>query len=186
MTTIQSASAQAIIDEANRQAKAAIPASKPVTPKAVKAASTPKAAKPVKAKAAPKAVKAKATHKPSTIKRTEDNPARSLVPVRYKQAYAEHNDTNGSALSLALKKATTTTNSDGREVLDIPALKAIAKAHGIDFSKYEDLNNGQKRMNVGNRLRGLVKAGKPVTIGGKAFKTDAAVASKATVEQAAA
>lgn len=161
----------------------------PITPEEV-AAHTP-APKVKKARAAKpatkKAAKAKGkTHKPSTIKSTEANPAKSLVPVRFKKAYSEHNDTNGSALSLALKAATTTTNKDGREVLDTKALAAIAKTHGIDYSAYAHLNNGQQRMNVGNRLRGLVKAGKAVKIAGKEFKTPKSVESKAAVEQAAA
>ena len=135
----------------------------PVVPK-----TTTRKPRAAKAKVETKAKKAK--HKPSTIKSTEANLAKSIVPVKFKTLYAEHNDTNGSPLSLALKEATTTTNEDGREALDVKALAAIAKAHGIDFKVYEHLNNGQKRMNVGNKLRGLVKAGKTVTIGKKTFK----------------
>lgn len=150
---------------------ARVEASKPKRVRTAKPAKAAKSAKPAKAKAV--------AHKPSTIKPTDDNPAKSIVPVRFKQAYAAHNDTNGSPLSLALKEATTTTNKDGREVLDTKALAAIAKAHGIDFSAYAHLNNGQQRMNVGNKLRGLVKQGKAVKIGGKEFKTPKAVEAKA-------
>lgn len=149
------------------------PASNPVP--ATKPARKPRASKPKTPEKKAKATKATKPHKPSTIVRTDANPAKSIVPSKFKAAYAAHNDTNGSPLSLALKKATTMTNDEGRETLDVKALKAIAKAHGIDFTPYEGLNNGQKRMNVGNKLRGLVKAGKPVTIGGKAFKSESAV-----------
>lgn len=129
----------------------------------------PAPARVVKAKKAIKAKAAKlANDKPSKareIVRTEANPAKSIVPSAFKAKYAEHNDTNGSRLSLVLKDATTMRNEQGRESLDVKALFGIAKANGIDVKAYEALNNGQKRMNVRNKLAGLVKAGKTVTIG---------------------
>src|ERR1700688_191749 len=54
-------------------------------------------------KLAAKPVKAKAAHKPTTIARTDDNPAKSIVPAKFKAVYAEHNDTNGAKLNLTLK-----------------------------------------------------------------------------------
>lgn len=154
-----------------------------------KAEKKTKAAKPAKV-AAPKAEKkakaAKPAHKPSTIASTPDNPAKSIVPVRFKQAYAAHNDTCGRPLNVALKEATTTKNDDGRDCLDVPALRAIAKENGIDFKPYEGLNNGQKRMNVGNKLAGLIKAGTTVTIGKRKFANAEKALAKPAPEQAAA
>ena len=43
--------------------------------------------------------------------------------------------------------------------VDHEALFQFATTAGIDVAKYDHLNAGQKRMNVGNRLRNLVKKG---------------------------
>lgn len=42
---------------------------------------------------------------------------------------------------------------------DLDALTAFAASKGLDVEKYAGLNNGQRRMNIGNRLRNLVKKG---------------------------
>ena len=126
--------------------------------------------------------KAKPAHKPTAIARTADNPIKSIVPSKFKTAYAAHNDTCGSKLALALKAATTVKNKEGRDSLDVDALFKIARANGIDTKGYVDLNNGQKRMNVGNKLAGRLKAGETVTIGSQKF----ANAEKALAHQAAA
>lgn len=147
-----------------------------------------KTAKARKAKT-PKAPKGKALGEgilPRVIKGT-------IVPLRYKAAYAEHNDTCGDRVALALKEATQMVVDDldnpdnpsgKRTVLDVKALWAIAKANGVDYSKYERLNNGQKRMNVGNKLRGMVRDGIPVKIAGKTYEGNAAIKAKAKVEAA--
>lgn len=134
-----------------------------------------KVEKPAKARA-PKAAKApkpgkvvKASHKPANVVATEDNPQKSIVPVRFKAKYAEHNDSNGDRVALALKAATTTKNKDGRDAVDLDALAKIAADNGIDMAAYSKLNVGMKRMNVGNRLRGMLKNEKPVTIGKQRF-----------------
>jgi len=143
----------------------ATPAKDEPAPKAKRAR---KAAAP-KAKAEPKAKAARKPHQPSTIAPTEQNPAKSIVPVTFKKAYAAHNDTCGRPLNLTLKEYTTTKNADGRDALDIEKLRQVAADNGIDYTIYEHLNNGQKRMNVGNKLAGLVKQGKTVIIGKRKF-----------------
>lgn len=55
------------------------------------------------------------------------------------------------------------TDGDGkalkRPILDEPALREIAEKNGIEYSKYEHLNKGMRRMNVGNVLRGILRRG---------------------------
>lgn len=126
----------------------------------------PKKAKSVKAKAA------------------KTKKSRSIVPARFKQAYAKHDDTNGSALAVALKEHTTTENKDGRECLDVAALLAVARANKIDPKPYASMNNGQKRMNIGNKLRGLILAGETVKIGSKVFRDERSIKPKAKAEGA--
>lgn len=91
--------------------------------------------------------------------------SRSIVPLKFKAKYASANGTCGDDMALELKAATTRLNADKREELDVDALWAIAAQNKLDVSKYVNLNNGQKRMNVGNKLRGLLKAGHDVVIG---------------------
>lgn len=97
---------------------------------------------------------------------------RSIVPMKFKERYSKTGGTCGDDMALELKAATTTRNADKREVLDVEALWAIAKANAIDVAKYVDLNNGQKRMNVGNKLRGKLAQGADVVIGKRTFKAE--------------
>lgn len=128
-----------------------------------------------------KAKKGKAKVKASAKGDKKAKGPRSIVPARFKARYAQHDDTNGSKLALALKAATTTENEDGRPCLDVDALEAIAKANKIDFRPYAKMNNGQKRMNVGNKLRGLVQNGTTVVIGKQKF-ADAKATKAAAVK----
>lgn len=128
-------------------------------------ASAPKADKPAKTakvKAAPK-------HKPSDIVSTEANPAKSIVPVKFKEKYADHDGSCGDKLAYSVKSFLETKNADGRTVLSMERLAELASDNGIDFGKYKHLNNGQQSMNVRNRLRGLLKAGKKVRVGKQVF-----------------
>jgi hypothetical protein len=165
----------------------AIPGTAPLGAKAkpdhtakIKAAAEAKAAKDAQ-RAAAKAVKdaAKAQAKADKAEATEGEDGepslpRSIVPASYKAAYAAHNDTCGKPMSLALKEATTHPSKEqaGRVVLDVEALWAIAKANEIDTAKYVGLNNGQKRMNVYNRLVGRLNNGHDVRIGKQVFKAE--------------
>lgn len=102
---------------------------------------------------------------------------RSKVPAKYKEKYAKNNGGCGDDMHRELTAATTAPNADGRLTLDWPALQAIAKQNGIDAAKYEGYNNGMKRMNIGNKLRGLLGAGTDVTIGTRVFKAEEAKAA---------
>lgn len=139
------------------------------------------AATPTKTEKPAKAKKAATSKKTKAAKAKDgDAPApRSIVPAKFKARYAEHDGSNGDKIAAAFKSYTTTTNEDGRECMDEDKLAEVAKANGIDLSKYKAMNNGQKRMNVGNRLRGMLKAGQTVNIGGIKF----ADAKKALVVQ---
>lgn len=145
-------------DTAAAPAKPATMTSTPPT-KAKRAAP----AKPAKGKGKTKPAVSAATDKPAPAKR-------SIVPASFKEKYAAHNDTCGSSLSMFLKEQTTGENKDGRECLLVDDLFAIAHANGIDTKKYVGLNNGQKRMNVYNRLVGLLNDGKDVKVGKRTFR----------------
>ena len=91
---------------------------------------------------------------------------RSIVPAKFKERYSGSQNTNGDPIALALKAATTKLNEEGRAALDLDKLHEIADANGVPV---RGANNGQFRMNVANRLRGLIKHGKQVKIAGVVF-----------------
>ena len=153
---------------------------------------TPKATKPVKAarptktakttettETKPKATKKAAKTGVDASKAAGDGATdqvrirRSIVPAKFKQAYSQHQDTCGDKIGLTLKAATTKKNEDGRDTLDLAALKAIASANGLtealDGYITKGLNNGQLRMNIGNKLRGMLKNEEKVVIGKQTF-----------------
>lgn len=147
-----------------------------VNVKTVKAPAAPKAPKAAKGKApaAPKTVKAKDIGATGTVIDPETGEAvvkvvKSIVPAKFKERYAKNNGTCGDDMAKELKAATTMLNSDKRETLDVEALKRVAAQNGLgetlDGYIAKKLNNGQLRMNVGNKLRGLLKAGTDVTVG---------------------
>lgn len=111
---------------------------------------------------------------------------RSVVPPRYKTLYAATDNTCGDVLATAFKKYTTGKNADGREALDMSKLEEVAKANDVPMI---GKNNGLIRMNVGNRLRGLLKHGKTVVIGKQRFagkgKESAALQKPEPVQAAA-
>ena len=147
------------------------PLHRPVVAKPVAApVAAPAKAKPEK--------KAKAA-KPAPAKEEKKAAPRSIVPAKFKKLYAEHDGSNGDKIAAAFKSYTTTTNEDGRECMDEDKLMEVARANKIDVKAYAKMNNGQKRMNVGNRLRGMLKQGETVTIGSLKF----ADAKKALVVQ---
>lgn len=140
------------------------------------------ATKPAKA-AAPATTK-KAKSAKSAEQRAEDKAKRdsgSIIPAKYKKKYGATAGTCGDRLALALKEATTTKNEDGRPCLDVEALFAIAKANEVDPKPYAKMNNGQKRMNIANKLRGVLLDGNDVKIGTTVLKGKAGLTKSPTV-----
>src|SRR5258708_5654298 len=101
----------------------------------------------------------------NAIKKTKKHTG-TIVPNSFKVLYAKFDDTCGDKLAIAIKKLTTTKNKDGRDCLDVAKLSAIASANGLKMSDYAHLNNGQKRMCIGNKLRGMLEQDKVVVVEG--------------------
>lgn len=145
-----------------------------------------KVSKPAKrAKAAKVAKPAKAKAKKTAKARDEDGEgdeedegdeeavSGSIVKGKYKAKYAENEGilkgSNGDDMAEALK---TFTDSDGDMNLD--ALRRVARDNKVEFGKYEHMkNNGQKRMIIGNILRGMIRRGVDVKVGTRTFKGEA-------------
>jgi hypothetical protein len=140
-------------------------------PKKTASADTTKPVGESKKAKAPKAATKKEAAPELTEEQKTGTPRRSIVPGRFKAEYSQHNDTCGDRVALALKAYTTTVNADGRPSLDLKKLEEVAKANGLeeDWQRYLPLNNGQKRMNISNKLRGLIKNDETVVIGSRRF-----------------
>ncbi len=139
-------------------------------------AANPAAPKPKAESKAPK--KAKRTKKPVADEDAEEDGDEvegkgSVVKAAYKKKYQPHHATCGDAFVAALRAATV--NED--EAVDVQKLGVVARANGLSLKPWLHLKNkdgginvGMIRMNLGNRLRGMVRQGKDVDIGGAVFK----------------
>ena len=87
---------------------------------------------------------------------------RSVVPDKYKVRYGKAGNC-GDAFALALAEAAPTEGNQAE------ALRELATLNGVDFSRWDHCNIGQRRMNLGNVLRGKFRRGEPVRIGGQTF-----------------
>ena len=106
------------------------------------------------------ATKKKAAKKKAAAKSSES----SVMKPGYAEKYED--GTCGDDMAALLAKSVK--NEDGST--DERAIAKIAKDNGIDMEKYAKLNVGMQRMNLGNRLRGLVNGGTDIDILGKVVK----------------
>lgn len=82
---------------------------------------------------------------------------RSIVKKVYRVRYKPTDNTNGDAIAQELREYLETEKDDGTPGIDRERLAAFAKANGFWDEKYTRLNNGQVRMNVGNKLRAKLR-----------------------------
>ncbi len=82
--------------------------------------------------------------------------SRSVVPMVYKARYKAHQNSCGDELATRLRDYLR--DPDTQEVSFVK-LHAFAVANDCWVERYHQLNIGQQRMNVGNRLRAKVKKG---------------------------
>lgn len=104
---------------------------------------------------------AEATGKRNAIKLAKESVASptkpgSVISKDTKAAYGKEANC-GDLIAILLKDAVT----------DEDSLKKEADANGIDASRWDHLNFGMQRMNLGNVLRGMTNTEKAVTLGGK-------------------
>lgn len=89
------------------------------------------------------------------------NPGKNgVLGVSYHKLYMSQGGGNGDLLDVALRTAA----RNGKEGVDVEAVKAIAEANGVWNERWADLNPGMQRMNLANRLRGLLRKNENATI----------------------
>ena len=107
---------------------------------------------------------------------SDEKTIRSIVPEVYRRKYTElkavggsGQDNNDNFAQWMREKFFKVVISNNKEVvvLDVDALNAFAAENGIDGTRWSHLNNGQKRMNVGNACRTLIKKGFRIICHGK-------------------
>lgn len=91
----------------------------------------------------------------------EEAPSRSIVKKSYKRAYRPFHQTCGDDFAGLLRQHLEIVTEEGKRI-DPDRLERFAKANDCWVPSYAQLNVGQRRMNVGNRLRAKVAKGHEV------------------------
>lgn len=152
-------------------------------------ATASKAKKAKAKKAAPKAKKARALDTDQDDdeglelgegEEEEEAESKSVIRPKYRAIYRPQDDTCADAFVEAFKAFTE--DGDGR--MDLDALQKVATDNGVDMKPYAHLNNGMKRMNLGNKLRGMQRNNVTVWIGKQKFEALAPKAKPAKAKKA--
>lgn len=88
----------------------------------------------------------------------EETESKSIVKRKYKKLYRPNKDTNGDGLSDQIRDHVSLENDAGDKRIDVAALKRFAIANNVWQASYALLNVGQMKMNITNRLRGMIRA----------------------------
>ena len=104
---------------------------------------------------------------PDAEEQEDEEPKRSgsVVREKYKEQYEPFDDSCGDEYAAAFAAAIKT----DKGTVDMAMLASIAAQNGVDFSRWDHLNPGQRRMNLGNVLRGMVRRGEVIRIAGRVF-----------------
>lgn len=90
----------------------------------------------------------------------EEETDKSMIKRKYKTRYKPFKMTNGDDLNQLLAKHLKFKDEDGKMRVNVKTLVAFAKANDCWRAEYNKLNVGQKRLNVGNRLRAKLRKDK--------------------------
>lgn len=87
----------------------------------------------------------------------------NIVPIKYRLRYGSEQHC-GDQMAQVLKQAVTAQDAEGKDFCSEPVLIQIADQNGVDYTKWAHLNIGQRRMNLGNVLRGKLNRGQEVRV----------------------
>lgn len=95
---------------------------------------------------------------PESDEDEEPDEGKSKIKRKYKTQYKPFKNTNGDDIAQQLSSYLKTVKDPDSKRLKIdPArLERFARANGIWSDEYKKLNMGMQRLNVGNRLRGVI------------------------------
>lgn len=86
---------------------------------------------------------------------------KSIVPEGFKAKYKAHGGNCGDDMAEVLNG----TVKDEKGKIDVPKLEEVMAQNAIDTDRWNGLNIGQRRMNLGNVLRAKAKRGEKVIVG---------------------
>lgn len=90
----------------------------------------------------------------------------NVVPMHHKERYgAAQSCGDDVASALADHVRVPHPENPKKTVIDASLLAQVASANGLDLARWDHLNIGMQRMNLGNALRGMVKRGERVEVG---------------------
>ncbi len=107
----------------------------------------------------------------------EEAPPRFMSGIMkrtYHDKYMKQGGNCGDNVAVKMYEAFMIENEEGDTKLDVNALKAWAQTYDAWRDNYTGLNPGQIRMNVGNRIRAIIKKGETKVMIGKTVLTVAA------------
>jgi hypothetical protein len=86
----------------------------------------------------------------------------SIVKRRFREKYAEHGGNNGDSLAMQLSSAINVVDKEGKSQLDVAKARKVGEANQAWNENWLNLNPGQIRMCLGNRLRAKIRKGETV------------------------
>lgn len=95
--------------------------------------------------------------------------ASGMMNRKYHSRYIAQGGNNGDHFAIAVRGQFVHENKDGDEDFDLAGFIQWAQTQGLWKAKYERLNPGQIRMNVGNNARAAIRNGEKVTLAGRVF-----------------
>jgi hypothetical protein len=89
----------------------------------------------------------------------DEEESKSIIKRKYRERYRPFHYTNGDDLAHKITEAVSEEDEAGDMKVSKKLLRDFAKANGCWDTRYNDMNIGMARMNVGNRLRARVRKG---------------------------
>jgi hypothetical protein len=89
-----------------------------------------------------------------------------IMDRKFYDRYSAQGGNNGDKLAVALREKFVYTDALGAEHFEREAFTLWAKQQGFHQPRYDSLNAGHLRMNVGNRARAAIRNGRSVTLDG--------------------
>jgi len=91
-----------------------------------------------------------------------DSENRSVIKKKYVERYRPNNYTNGDDFAEHLASYITDHVGEGYYKVNVARLKTFAKENGVWDPRYDELNVGMMRMNIGNRCRAKIRRGEEI------------------------
>lgn len=93
-----------------------------------------------------------------------EDESKNVIPEKYRKKYGKAQNC-GDDVALVLKDFTTGLDDKGKTFLDLTKVHAVGDQNKVDYERWNHLNPGMQRMNLGNVLRARANRGDAISIG---------------------